>query len=165
MKQLISACLLVCANLAGAYASAQTLEATDAIARASIPGAPNSAAFMTLSNTSASDISLVSVKSDVAKRPELHGHINDNGVMRMRQRESIVIPAGGQVVLKPGGLHVMLLGLTDRLMPGGQVQLTLIDEAGQEYPVTAEVVDMRQHTGVSSKQGAMKGHNMKGHNH
>ena len=107
--------------------------------RESIPGAPNSAAFMILKNTSAQDVVLTSATSELARATELHNHINDNGVMRMREVPEIVVPAGQSVELKPGGLHVMFMGLATPLKQGEQGSFTLVDQSGQEYPVQAPV--------------------------
>ena len=107
--------------------------------RESIPGAPNSAAFMTLNNTSDQDIVLTSVTSQLARTTELHNHINDEGVMRMREVPEIVVPAGQSVELKPGGLHVMFMGLATPLKQGEQGSFTLFDQSGQAYPVQAPV--------------------------
>lgn len=107
--------------------------------RESIPGAPNSAAFMILKNTSAQDVVLTSATSELARATELHNHINDNGVMRMREVSEIVVPAGQSVELKPGGLHVMFMGLATPLKQGEQGVFTLVDQSGREYPVQAPV--------------------------
>ena len=107
--------------------------------RESIAGAPNSAAFMTLKNTSDQDIVLTSVTSQLARITELHNHINDEGVMRMREVPEIVVPAGQSVELKPGGLHVMFMGLATPLKQGEQGSFTLVDQSGQAYPVQAPV--------------------------
>ena len=107
--------------------------------RESIPGAPNSAAFMILKNTSAQDVVLTSATSELARATELHNHINENGVMRMREVPEIVVPAGQSVELKPGGLHVMFMGLATPLEQGEQGSFTLVDQSGQEYPVQAPV--------------------------
>ncbi len=107
--------------------------------RESIPGAPNSAAFMILKNTSAQDVVLTSATSELARATELHNHINDNGVMRMREVSEIVVPAGQSVQLKPGGMHVMFMGLATPLKQGEQGSFTLVDQSGQKYPVQAPV--------------------------
>ena len=59
--------------------------------------------------------------------------------MRMREVPEIVVPAGQSVELKPGGLHVMFMGLATPLKQGEQGAFTLVDQSGQEYPVQAPV--------------------------
>jgi len=124
--------------------------------RESIPGAPNSAAFMILKNTSAQDLVLTSATSELARATELHNHINDNGVVRMREVPEIVVPAGQSVELKPGGLHVMFMGLATPLKQGEQGSFTLVDQSGQEYPVQAPVKKIKMQM-KHNHQGDHKG--------
>lgn len=135
MKKTLGAIVLSAMSLS-AFAE---LIMENAYIRESIPGAPNSAAFMTLNNTSDQDIVLTSVDSELARATELHNHINDEGVMRMREVPEILIPAGQSVEFKPGGLHVMFMGLANPLKQGEQGTFTLVDQSGQEYPVQAPV--------------------------
>jgi copper(I)-binding protein len=103
-------------------------------------GGANSAAYMIIRNTGNEPDKLIAASSDVAKTIELHTVIEEGGVMRMRQVEGgIDIPANGQVELKPGGFHVMLIGLTRDLNAGDSVQLTLTFEKAGQIPVTAQV--------------------------
>ncbi|HCM04879.1 MAG TPA: hypothetical protein DIC30_02600 [Oceanospirillales bacterium] len=76
-----------------------------------IPGRSMTAAFMTLSNTGAEDFVLKSATLEGAASVEIHTHTHDNGVMRMRQIHELVVKAGESVVLKPGGLHLMIFGI------------------------------------------------------
>jgi hypothetical protein len=113
--------------------------ASDAYARAVPPGQPNSAVFLTLSNKSAKPQALVSAQSPAAKTVELHTNVNEGGTMHMRRIERIEVPAGAEVKLAPGGLHVMLIGLTGDLTPGGTVDLTLSFDDGSKAQVKAPV--------------------------
>lgn len=97
-----------------ALASAATLAdvtVSDAYVREPIPGKTMSAAFMRITNNGEADRVLVSASAAWAPQIEIHTHIHDNGVMRMRQIDSLTIPAGETVVLQPGGLHLMLFRL------------------------------------------------------
>lgn len=84
---------------------------------------------------------LQSASSPVAGVVELHTHLHDNGVMRMRQVPEIVIPAQQKVALQPGGLHIMLIDLKAPLKVGDTVPLTLrFETAGSvqlDVPVKA----------------------------
>ncbi len=103
-------------------------------------GGANSAAYMVIRNTGSEADKLIAASTDAAKTVELHTVIEEGGMMRMRQVEGgIDIPANGQVELKPGGFHVMLIGLTRDLNAGDKVELTLTFEKAGEIPVTAEV--------------------------
>ena len=96
------------------------------------------AAFMTIVNNGRDTDRLVSAGCPVAKVVELHETTNEDGVMRMQPRpEGFEIPAGGQLELKPGGKHVMLMGLTAPLKAGDKIEITLnFERAG---PVKVEV--------------------------
>lgn len=86
--------------------------------------ARNGAAYMTIESKGATD-RLVAAATARAGKVELHTVIQEGDVMRMRQVPAIEVPAGGKVELKPGGFHVMLLGLTAPLKEGERYQLTL----------------------------------------
>lgn len=103
-------------------------------------GGANSAAYMVIRNTGAAADRLVAARSDVAKTVEIHTVVEENGMMQMRPVEGgIEIPAGGEVTLKPGGYHVMLIGLTRDMKAGENMQLTLQFEKAGEVPVTAAI--------------------------
>ena len=107
--------------------------------RAVPPGQPNSAAFMQIDNRGSAAHALVGGSSPAAKVVELHTHTMEGGMMRMRQVEKIDVPAGGSVSLQPGGFHVMLIGLKQKLVPGTEIPLTLKYEDGSEVTVSAPV--------------------------
>jgi periplasmic copper chaperone A len=144
-----AAAWLLCSIPMGA-ALAGGISVDDPFARASAGMAKVGAAFMTLQNAG-SDDKLVSATSPVAGHVELHGHIKDGDVMRMRSVESIDVPAGGSVQLAPGGLHLMLIDLKDPLKQGQTFPLTLtFAKAGAmtiEVPVKApaEIAPMPGH--------------------
>jgi periplasmic copper chaperone A len=109
----------------------------DPYARAVPPGQPNSAVFMLLENNSKADRALVSAESPAAKTVELHTNVDEGGVMKMRRIDKIDIPAGKTVTLKPGGLHVMLIGLKEALEPGAMVHMMLTFDDGSKAHVMA----------------------------
>lgn len=112
----------------------------DAQARAMPPSAKNSAAYFTLMNHKADDLTLVSAQSDVSKVTEFHDHLMIDGAMSMRKVPNIKLPAGENLVFQPSGLHVMLIGLTQPLKPGELVTVTLNFENGESMLVEAEIV-------------------------
>lgn len=112
-------------------------------ARATAPQQRNGAAYLTVTNNGTAADRIVAAESPVAGRVELHTHeVDAAGVMRMRQVEAIELPAGETVGLRPGGLHVMLIGLADRLVEGETFPLTLVlEQAGEvDLEVTVEAV-------------------------
>ena len=107
--------------------------------RAVPPGSQASAAFMTLRNPGEQDVVLVEASSPAADVMELHNHEDVNGVMQMRQVAQITVPAGGSVELAPGGLHLMLIGLTAPLEEGEPVEIEFGFEGGQTQQLSAPV--------------------------
>jgi hypothetical protein len=99
----------------------------------------NGAVYVTLSNSGSQPDALVSASADVAQTTELHETSRDGGVMKMRPVKEIPVPAGGKTELKPGGYHIMLMGLKHDLKPGEKVAVTLKFEHGGETRVEAPV--------------------------
>ena len=99
-------------------------------ARASTPGAKNAAAYVTIMNHGIKSDALIGVVSDVSAKVELHSHKNDSGVMRMRQIVSVPVPAHTVAELKPGGDHIMLMGLKRPLKAGDHIMLRLSFQSG-----------------------------------
>ena len=119
---------------------------TDPYARASRPNAPTGAAFMIIENTGDAADRLVAASSAVAKRVELHTHIDQgDGVMKMTEIEGgIDIAAGSLHVMERGGDHVMFMGLNESLEQGGDVTVTLTFEQAGDVTVTIPVDNERQ---------------------
>jgi copper(I)-binding protein len=97
-------------------------------ARASLGNAPNSAAYMILQTTGAAPDRLISGSTPVATRVELHTHVMEGGVAKMRPVDAIEVAPGQPTVLEPGGPHVMLRGLSQKLEAGATMPLTLVFE-------------------------------------
>ena len=123
--------------------AAKSVSVSDPYVRAVPAGQPNSAAFMTLHNSSLSHHAVVSAESPVAGIVELHTHIDDGGVMKMRQVNKIVVNPGSDTVLTPGSLHVMLMKLKKELKPGSNVSVTLVFDDGSRKEIQAPVKAMQ----------------------
>jgi len=121
-------------------------------ARATPGAAKNGAAFLTLSNAGAAGDTLLSASSGVAKKTELHTHQMTDGVMKMRQVEKIDVAAGGTTELKPGGLHIMFMGLHKPLKEGSSFPLTLTFEKAGSVEVEVKV----EKVGAMMPEGEMK---------
>lgn len=91
--------------------------------------------YLAIRNTGSAPDRLVSARSAAARAMELHTHIRDGDVMRMRPVEAIDLPPGQEVRLQPGGLHLMLIGLTAPLRQGERVPVTLVFERAGEVTV------------------------------
>ena len=141
--------------------SGAAVTVTEAWARASI--GKNGAAFLTVTNRGKTGDTLVGVTADVARRVELHTHKMDGNIMRMRQIQNVPIAAGATVMLKPGGHHVMLMGLTRKLAEGESFPLTLVFEKAGKMQVSVKIGKI----GAAGPMGGMKpmgghgGHKMK----
>lgn len=130
---------------ASASDSKDGIRLESAWSRASAGAARNGAAYLTVHNEGDKADRLVSGSSPVAETVELHTHIKDGEVMRMRPVEAIEVPTGGSVTLKPGGDHVMLIGLRAPLKEGETFPLTLVFENGgaRDVEVTVKSVGAR----------------------
>ena len=144
-KHVTAACAILCLS-ANPYASsaADEVQAEGAYVRAVPPGQPNSAAFVILTNNGEVDHALVAAESDVAKVAELHTHLLEQGMMKMRRVEKIDLPAGETAKLQPGALHIMLIDLTKQLAPGDDVKIGLVFEDGSRVSLAAPVKTVQQ---------------------
>lgn len=100
----------------------------DAWARASLGTAPNSAAYMTLEAAGDQGDRLIGGATPAAERVELHVHLMEGDIARMRQVDAVEVAPGAPTVLAPGGLHVMLVNLAAPLEEGATLPLTLVFE-------------------------------------
>lgn len=110
--------------------------------RATPPSAKVGAGYLKIENKGSLPDRLLSVKMERAGRVEIHEMSVTNGVMRMRELPAgIVIPPGGTVELKPGGLHVMFMDLAAPLKQGerrvGSVTFERAGSIAVEFTVEA----------------------------
>lgn len=113
------------AALAHGY-KAGTLSIQHPWSRETAAGQTVGGGFMTIANDGTRDDRLLSGASPVAAEVQLHTMTMDGGVMRMRQvTDGIAIPAKGSVALKPGGYHIMFMGLKRQLRQGERFPVTL----------------------------------------
>lgn len=119
-----------------------TLKIGHPYSRAMPPAAPTTGAFFSISNSGKAADKLLAASSPLASTVELHSHLNDNGVMRMRQVEGGISVAPGETLkLAPGGLHVMLLGVKQQPHTGDKFPLTLKFEKAGDINVEVKVED------------------------
>lgn len=150
--------LLVLAACGSASTSGATIEVQDAWVRAAMAMNPeghggmatpaaagmggmgaNSAAYMVLRNQGSTADRLLRAESDAAEAVELHISEMQGEVMTMRPIEYVEVPAKGEAELKPGGMHVMLIGLKQSLKVGDSIDLVLVFENAGRINVKAEV--------------------------
>ena len=80
---------------------------------------------MIVENHSGKDIALVSASTDICKVVELHKMETVNEMMRMKKVDQVVVPANGQAEFKPGGYHLMIIGLNRPLKEGEDIEVKL----------------------------------------
>ncbi len=133
--------------------AADTITVSDPYIPAMPPGQPNGLAYMGLTNGSDQNAELVAAEGTVAKAIELHTHVMEDGMMHMKKIDKIDLPAGKTVMLESGGLHVMLIGLTQDLKPDTKVSLTLVFNDGSkkelEVPVRKMQMKMEKQKGMN----------------
>ncbi len=116
------------------------IEVSDAYAHPPIGAGKVVVAFMTLKNASEVDYQLIGATSDVFDRIELHTHVQDGDIMKMRKLEVIELPAGQTVQLQSGGLHLMLFGAQGEMADGDMLPLSLsLQSAANDAPETVSV--------------------------
>ena len=112
-----------------------------------------SAVYLSITNTSSEHGRLTAVHTPTAKRAELHRHFMDNGVMRMRQVDTVEIPAFSTTMLKPSGFHIMLFNLKLLLKEGDMFPVSLTFEKAGKTTVMVHVA------GVGSNKAHKKSTN------
>jgi copper(I)-binding protein len=140
MKQI--ATLLFCLGMIFAVTNVSAQVAvSDAWVRATVAQQKSTGAFFQIK--SMKKAKLISVSTPHAAMAEIHEMSMDNNVMKMREMDVLELPAGKQVELKPGGFHIMLMGLKKQAKVGDEVTLSLtvedLDKKRQVLEVKAKV--------------------------
>ena len=100
--------------------------------RASAPGAKVGGGYLTIRNPGAAADRLVGASSPAAARVELHVHVKEGEVMKMREVRAFDVPANGSFELKPGGAHLMFLEIKRPFKEGERVPVKLsFEKAGE----------------------------------
>lgn len=134
----LGAVLLFAAPVSAETFKSGNIEIKDPWARASAGMAKAGAAYMSVVNHGGAD-RIVGAKAAVSEKAELHTHIQEGDVMRMREVPAIEVPMHGQVEMKPGGLHIMFINLAKPLEEGASFPLTLMFEKGGAVEVKVKV--------------------------
>ncbi|MDF0605341.1 copper chaperone PCu(A)C [Neisseriaceae bacterium TC5R-5] len=114
--------------------------------RAMPTSSPTGAVYLKLSNKGKVDDKLIAASTPRAQSAELHSHLHDNGVMRMREvTGGVSIAAGKEVGFEPGGYHIMLIGLKQALTVGDRFPLTL--KFAKAGAITVEVIVQKDEPG------------------
>lgn len=121
------------------------------------PGQAVTAGYLTIRNSSGRVATVLGASSSAASSVEIHDVAVTNGVMRMRQLETLAIPAGSEVRFAPGGYHMMINGLKSRLVAGQTFPVTLHFASGQSINVAMRVTGPGK-SAASSTGAAHNGH-------
>jgi periplasmic copper chaperone A len=139
MKKTIIALILFFALAQFSFAQ-DNIVISDAWVREVPPGTSMSAGYMTIENKATNDDKLIGISSDVAESAELHiSKVDENGVATMEMIKILDLPSGEAIELKPGGMHIMLIGLKESLVGKDSVKLNLNFEKSGEVKVEAPV--------------------------
>ena len=129
--------MLVMSGMNAIAAASEIFSFSEMQLRATVAGMQSSAAYLKIINNGVSDDRLIAAKAAIAQRVEIHSMELDQGVMRMRAVDGgLAIAAGDSVTLAPGGLHIMLMGLTTDLAPDTQHEIILVFEKAGDIKIT-----------------------------
>lgn len=152
MRALLQILLLTATALMSGNANAGNITIENAWARATAPG--QDMGSVDLSITSKSAASLTGVSSTVCSTVELHRMTHEDGMMKMRQVDSIALGAGKTLSLSDAGYHLMLVGLKFPLEAGKRIPLTLTirQNSGQveHIQISAKIRGLTSHGEMSS---------------
>jgi hypothetical protein len=137
MKNYLCLSVFICGSIAFAFDVAAAVTATGAWVRGTVPAQKTTGAFVTLE--SSDEAKVVGVQSPASQSAEIHASEHRGGVMHMHAVDSLPLPAGKRVEMKPGGFHVMLVGLTRPLGAGDKVPLTFTIEDAKGQRTRIEV--------------------------
>ena len=142
-------------SLFAAEITVPPVAASNVWVRATVPAQQVTGAFMTL--TSVSDLKLVSASSPQAGTVEIHQMSMENNVMQMRALpDGLALPKRVPVELRPGGYHLMLMGLKTQMKAGARVPLTLIFESSNKKKITLKLdADIKDMTAKGNGESGM----------
>jgi copper(I)-binding protein len=123
---------LLCAALFAATAAHGQVTIDKAWVRATAPGARVGGGYMVVRNAGSAPDRLVGASSPASVRVELHEHIREGDIMRMREVPAFEVPANGSFELKPGGAHLMFMEVRRPFKEGETLPVTLrFEKAGE----------------------------------
>jgi periplasmic copper chaperone A len=152
------------AAAAAAQSSLPTITVKEAWARATPGGAATGVAYLTLTNNGTADDRLVGASTPVASEAQLHTTVMTNGVMQMRPLPALDLKPGATVALKPGGMHLMLMGLRQPLTEGQSFPLILTFEKAGPIETSVKIAKAGAMSGMDMGGTDMGGTGMKGMN-
>jgi len=85
---------------------------------------------------------LIGVKTDIARKVEIHKTVIENGVAKMVHQEYVKIPPRSKIEFKHHGYHIMIIGLEKRIKAGDKVKVKLVFEKSGESELEVPVIKM-----------------------
>lgn len=140
MLKFFIAMLVPCTLMAGSCADSLLLE--EGYFRVPMPGQNMTAGFFSATNQGDMDCQLIAADMPDAGRVELHTHIQEDGLLKMREVPYVDLPAGKRVLFKKGGLHLMVMELKREIFSGEELDLELHFNDGSSTPAVWLVQDM-----------------------
>jgi copper(I)-binding protein len=127
--------------------STSNIQITEPMVRSTLPGQMMSSAYLTIENKGNVADRLISASFSGAKEVQIHEMKMDGDTMKMRQMNSLEIPAKGKAQLSPGGNHLMLMNLKDPIQDGQSIKMILqFEKAGKvEIEIPAKSMKMQMH--------------------
>jgi copper(I)-binding protein len=134
---LIIVILLAATSLAGADSG---LQVSEPWIREAPPTSRVLAGYLTLVNTGNNTVTVTAISSPDFKNAEIHRTVIEEGIARMLAVKQLEVPAGGQLMLEPGGYHLMLFDPMRTLTEGETVTLIIHLDNGNQMSATAPVI-------------------------
>ncbi len=152
------------AHVQAADWSVGAITVSNPFARATAGKAKAGGGYFMISNKGEAD-RLIAAHADVSAATELHTHIHEGNVMKMRQVEAIDVPAHGEVALKPGGFHVMFMQLKGPLKKGESFPLELSFEKAGKVTIDVPIAGVGAKMTSGMDHSKMEHGDMKKHDH
>ncbi len=121
------------------FAQEEGVSVKDAWVRAVPPSQKITAAYMVIENYIGAEMTLESASSDIADKTEIHQMSSRDGMMTMQMMKTVTIASRTKVTLKPGGIHLMLIGLKEPIRSGEIIPIRLNFGDGQVVVTEARV--------------------------
>ena len=137
---LFAIAILALALGAGIALAATGLRMEAPWARASLNGVRNGIVYGSIVNDGPDPVRLVGGSTPVAGRVEFHIHAMNGDIMTMKQLDSVDLKPGETAILKPGGLHIMLVDLKQPLKAGESFPMTLTSASGASIAVQVKIL-------------------------
>ncbi|NVJ62569.1 MAG: copper chaperone PCu(A)C [Gammaproteobacteria bacterium] len=138
MRQLFVLALVLC-SLSVSSKQTDLIEISDVWVRGVLPVQKTSAAYFKIKNHTSRELKLESVDSAFANHSMMHKTVESNGMASMEHVESLTLAPNQEIIFKPGGLHVMIMGLKSEFSEQQQLKLTFKFDDGTVKQVNAQV--------------------------